>query len=148
MRTNVALVSLGVAAIVGLIVLFNIIGIVKIEGNEVYVIQDWNEGVKEEVMTAGTRFYPNWQWDIYGYNIGTQKITFDDQNNIESEYPRIQVEVGDGGGQRVWIALSVNYRVGWREENGSPVLDPKLIVKLHKDGIGKTYESVVLKRTI
>lgn len=132
-----------------LIFIFNIIGIVKIEGNEVYVIQDWKQGIKSEILDTGTKFYPNFAWDIYRYDIGTQKITFDDSDsNREAEYSRIQVEVGENGGQSVWVALSVNYRVGWKDLNGSPVFDKDLIIKLHKDGIGKTYESVVLKRTI
>lgn len=142
-------IAVGVGIIFLLIFLFNIIGIVKIEGNEVYVIQDWKKGILSEVMTTGTKFYPNFAWDIYKYDIGTQKITFDDNvTNRDSEYSRIQVEVGENGGQSIWIALSVNYRVGWTEINGSPVFNKNLIISLHKDGIGKTYESVVLKRTI
>ena len=144
-----SLIGLGIGLIFLMILFFNIIGIIKIEGNEVYVIQDWKKGILSEVLTTGTKFYPNYAWDIYGYDMGTQKITFDDyETNKDAEYPRIQVEVGENGGQRIWLAMSVNYRVGWKDDNGSPVFDKDLIIKLHKDGIGKTYESVILKRTI
>ena len=104
----------------------------------------------DKVLTSGTHFYPNLFWDIYKYNIGTQKITFDEHSsNEDAEYDRIIVEVGENGGQKAHIAISANYRVGWVEDAvGKLKFDPTLIVELHKDGIGKTYESVVLKRTV
>src|SRR3990167_8750063 len=146
-------VLVGISA--GLVILFivgffNVFGVVKIEGNEVYVIQDWKQGVLDKVLTSGTHFYQNLFWDIYKYNIGTQKITFDEHSsNEDAEYDRIIVEVGENGGQKAHIAISANYRVGWVEDAvGKLKFDPTLIVELHKDGIGKTYESVVLKRTV
>ena len=113
---------------------------IKVEGDEVAVRQHLTRGVDNQVLYSGTHFmFPAFQWTgTYIYKIGTQKITFDDKNsNPEAEYDRIPVEVGENGGQAAWVALSVNYH-----------LNAEKIVMLHKQGIGKTYESVVLKREI
>lgn len=117
------------------------LSVVTLEGNEVAVLQDimpGGRGVLDEIWTSGTKWYCGWLMEIHVYDTGIQKITFDDQAaNREAEYPRIQVEVGANGGQRAYIALSANYR-----------LIPSKVVDLHKQGIGKTYESVLLKREI
>lgn len=130
-----------VGGIVGLILLFlvgwNFFALVKIEGNEIAVIQDWSKGVLDKTLASGTHFYQNWAWDIYIYDIGTQKITFDSFNNKDAEWPSIPVEVGENGGQKAQISISCNYR-----------LNPEKVVSIHKAGIGKTYESVILKREI
>ena len=123
--------------VVIIIVSWNFFAIVKIEGNEVAVIQDWKKGVLERTLPSGTHFYNNWAWDVYKYDIGTQKITFDSYNNKDAEWPSIQVEVGENGGQKAEVSLSCNYH-----------LNPTKIVSIHNQGIGKTYEAVVLKREI
>lgn len=131
-----SVVSFVVVAVVALILVSQITAIVKLEGNEVGVVQDWN-GVKENLMTPGTHVYNNFSNDIYKYNVGTQKITFDSANNQDAEWPSIPVEVGENGGQKAQISISCNYR-----------LNPSKVVSIHKQGIGKTYESVILKREI
>lgn len=129
-----------IAGILGLfLILFlitRIVAIVTLQGYEVGVVQDWG-GVKDQVMLPGTHFYNNFFNDVYRYDIGTQKITFDDSTNQEAEYPRILLDIGEGGGQKAWIAMSVNYHIAADK-----------MVTLHKQGIGKTFESVVLKREI
>lgn len=131
------LIFAGIAILVTLFILTRFIAVIKLEGNQIGVVQDWS-GVKEQVMLPGTHFYNNFFNDIYSYDIGTQKITFDQKDqNPESEYPRILLDIGENGGQKAWIAMSVNYHVSADK-----------IVTLHKQGIGKTYESVVLKREI
>ncbi len=134
-------ISLGIMGVVGLIILLVLFGgffaFVKIEGSEIGVVQDWG-GVKPQTLGAGTHLYNNFIQDIHVYPIGTQKITFDTRSgNADAEYDRIPVEVGENGGQKAWVAISVNYH-----------LNPEDIVKLHKQGIGRTYESVVLKREV
>jgi len=125
------------------------IGVDVVQGNEAMVRQHWKDGVVGEVYRDGTHFYPGWFWDTHRYNIGTQKITFDNpKENADAEYPRIIVNVGENGGQEAYIAISANYRIGWELKNGAPVFSPAKLVALHKDGIGKNYESVILKRTI
>ena len=124
------------------------LGVDVIQGNEAAVRQHWKRGVVQDVYRDGTHFYPGWFWDTHKYNIGTQKITFDSAPNNDAEYPRIIVNVGENGGQEAYIAISANYRIGWEIKNGSPVFSPSKLVALHKDGIGKNYESVILKRTI
>ena len=123
--------------VIAFAVLWNFFAIMKIEGNEMGVIQDWKQGVLDKTLVSGTHFYNNWAWDIYKYNIGTQKITFDSHNNADAEWPSIAVEVGENGGQKASVSISCNYH-----------LNPLKIVQIHKQGIGKTYESVVLKREI
>ena len=128
----------GVVFIIGLIVFFNVVGVVRIEGNEIAVIQDWSKGILDKTLSTGTHFYNNVAWDVYKYDIGTQKITFDSNpNNKDAEWEAISVEVGENGGQRATVVLSCNYR-----------LNPNKIINIHKEGIGITYESVVLKREI
>ena len=115
---------------------------VKLEGSEVAVVQNWS-GVKNEILLPGMHFFNNFVDDVHTYSIGTQKITFDEMEknqkdyNPDAEYPRILLDIGENGGQKAWVAMSVNYH-----------LNPEKVVTLHKQGIGKTYESVVLKREI
>lgn len=139
-KLNKLLWSLGglfIVGIVGIAVVFQFIGIIKLEGNEVGVVQDWG-GVKGNLMLPGTHLYNNLVNDVYKYNIGTQKITFDsDASNRDAEWPSVPVEVGENGGQKANISISCNYR-----------LNQAKVVSIHKQGIGKTYESVVLKREI
>ncbi len=133
------------------------ISFVKVQGNEAVVRQHLVHGIVDDVWRDGTHFYIGWFWDVHKYNIGTQKVTFDQrepdatgfQGNSDAEYPRIAIDVGENGGQKVYIALSVNYRVGWElDPSGVPVFSARKLVGLHKDGIGKDYESVILKRTV
>jgi len=127
----------GVITLVIIIVVMGFFSFVKIEGSEIGVVQDWG-GVKEQSLGAGTHMFNNFIQDIHVYPIGTQKITFDAKTgNADAEYETIPVEVGENGGQKAWVSISVNYH-----------LNPTDIVKLHKQGIGHTYESVVLKREI
>lgn len=132
-----------------LVAIANTIGVIKVEGNEAVVRQHLSRGVVDEVWRDGTHFFFGWFWDTYKYDIGTQKVTFDDRKaNREAEYSRIVVNVGEGGGQEARIALSVNYRIGHNITEKGAIFSPERLVRLHTDGIGKTYENVVLKRTI
>lgn len=132
-----ALIALGVVALILLFTLLGFIGFIKFEGSEVGVVQDWG-GIQDKLMLPGTHIYNNFILDIHRYNIGTQKITFDDvKSNPEAEWPRIILDVGENGGQKAWVAMSVNYH-----------LNPDKAITIHKQGIGKTYETVVLKREI
>ena len=131
--------SIGVVILVfvGLVVLWNFMAIVKVEGNEVYVVQDW-QGVKDAVMQPGTHIYNNFVNDVYKYDIGTQKITFDSfNNNKDAEWESIPVEIGENGGQKAQVSISCNYR-----------LNPAKVIAIHKQGLRLTYESVILKREI
>lgn len=150
LTTKIKLGLGSVGALFMLIILLNIFGHVQVEGNEAVVRQHWREGVVNEVYRDGTHFYfPGIAWDVYKYNIGTQKITFDNkESNQGAEYSRIIVNVGEGGGQEARIAMSVNYRIGHSTGEGGTVFDAGKLVALHKDGIGKNYEDVVVKRTI
>lgn len=118
-----------------------------VQGNEAYVLQHITDGVTDEVWRDGTHFYQGWKYDVFKYNIGTQKITFED-NNQEAEYGSIAVNVGEGGGQQVKISLSANYRLGHTATPTGPVYSPEKIVAMHKDGLHKNYEDVILRRTI
>lgn len=139
-------------AILGIFVAWvftNTLSWVKVEGNEAVVRQHLIRGVVGEVWVSGTHFFNGWLWDVYKYNVGTQKCTFDNASENEgAEYARIVVDCGENGGQKAYIAMSINYRVGWDDANGAPVFSPDKLVKLHKDGIGKTYEDVIVKRTV
>src|SRR3990167_2084314 len=93
------------------------IAFVTIQGHEAVVRQDIFKGVLSDVWLSGTKIYCGWTTQIFKYDIGTQKITFDwEQGNKDAEYPPIMVEIGENGGQKAWISLSVNYRVGWEEK--------------------------------
>ena len=135
------IIGFGVIGVIGLIIMSVLFGgffaFIKIEGSELGVVQNWS-GIKDVTLGAGTHVYNNFVDDIHVYPIGTQKITFDTKaGNPDAEYERIDVEVGENGGQKAAVAISCNYH-----------LNPEDIVKLHKQGIGRTYESVVLKREI
>lgn len=145
-------IKMYVGFVIGLIVLvvgIKVMGVDTVQGNEAYVRQHWKKGVVDEVYRDGTHFYNGWLWDTHRYNIGTQKVTFDNkQSNADAEYARIIVNVGENGGQEAYIAISANYRIGWELTDAGPKFSPKKLVALHKDGIGRNYESVILKRTI
>lgn len=139
-----------VVAIVGLWIIFHTVSVIRVEGNEALVQQDWNKGVVSQVLLSGTHFYSGWTTEMFKYNVGTQKATFDSQEtNKDPQFERIVVDCGENGGQKAWIAMSINYRLGWEmDEAGNPVFSPEKLVKFHKDGLRSTYEQVVLKRTV
>lgn len=135
------MIGVGVLSVIGIVILMVFFGgffaFVKLEGNEVGVQQDWG-GVKDDLMLPGTHIYNNFILDVHKYSIGTQKITFDsDSTNQDAEWLSIPVEVGENGGQKASISMSCNYR-----------LDQTKVISIHKQGLGKSYESVVLKREI
>jgi regulator of protease activity HflC (stomatin/prohibitin superfamily) len=148
----VGIFKIGAFVILGIIILWSVlhsIHVVPVKGNEVVVMQDWKRGILPNVLGAGTQFINGWTTEYYVYNIGTQKTTFDEQNtNPGAEYGRIVIDCGENGGQKAYIAMSINYRLGWEAQNGSPIFSPEKIIKLHKDGVGKTYEDVIIKRTV
>jgi len=150
MKWHIKLFISGLILIICVWVLGKTITVRKVEGSEAMVRQHLIHGVDDKVLLSGTHFFCGWIWDPYIYDIGTQKITFDNNvGNHDAEYERIIVDCGEGGGQKAWIAMSINYRVGWvGDENGSPVFSPEKLVALHKDGVGETYESVIVKRTV
>lgn len=134
-------ITFGVLGVIGIVILSVLFGgffaFIKIEGSELGVVQNWS-GIKDQTLGAGTHVYNNFIDDVHVYPIGTQKITFDTKSdNPDAEWERIDVEIGENGGQKASVSISCNYH-----------LNPEDIVKLHKQGIGRTYESVVLKREI
>lgn len=131
------LITFGVTFVLTLMIFPLFISWTKVEGNEVAVRQHLTRGVVDGIWSSGTHYYVGFFWDVYKYDIGIQKITFDNDRNNDAEYPRIAVEIGANGGQRAYIAMSANYR-----------LMPSKVIDLHKQGIGKTYEAVLLKREI
>jgi len=139
-----------IVAIIGVVLGFHTISWKKVEGNEAMVEQHLTQGVLENVKLSGTHWYCGWISDMYIYNIGTQKITFDTlKTNKDAEYERIEVNCGENGGQKAWVALSVNYRIGWdTDKNNAPIFAPVKLITLHKEGLRETYESMILKRTI
>lgn len=146
-------IKIAVIAIVGIIALWattHSIGVLRTDGNEAVIFQHWQKGILPEVKGFGsTQFYNGWTTETFKYNVGTQKCTFDEaQANEGAEYPRIVVDCGENGGQKAYIAMSINYRVGWDDDKGAPVFSNEKLIKLHKDGIGKTYEDVIVKRTV
>jgi len=156
---KIKMIIIGVVALTLLIVGIKTIGVVKVEGDEAYTRQNLWEGVLPTLYRDGTHFYCGWVEDVYKYNIGTQKCTFAEKSaeHPSTDYTRIEVNVGENGGQSAWISLSMNYRLGWDviesvEEDGTIVTTPKFnpdkIVALHKDGLQKTYQDVIIKRTV
>jgi len=167
-KTQFKIIGGVVATIIGLVVCFNLLGWVTVQGNEAYVRQHWKSGVLravntdgspkfEDVYRDGTHFFNRFFWDIYRYDIGRQKLTFDFQTteqarawNLEAnegaEYPRLQLAVGKEGGQQVFLGGSMVYRIGYRVVDGVPMFAPDLLAQLHISGNGKNYQDVILKR--
>lgn len=147
MRTKLILIL--VLSVFAIVFIIKTVSFVTVQGHEAVVRQDIVKGVLNDVWLSGTKIYSGWTTQIFNYDIGTQKITFDYQHgNPDAEYPPILVEIGENGGQKAWICLSVNYRIGWGIVDGVPMFDEASIVRLHKDGLKDDYESVILKRTI
>ena len=148
--TIIKLSVLVVAFFIILPLFFHTVSWKKVEGNEAMVEQNLTKGVIETVKMSGTHLYCGWLSDMYIYDIGTQKITFDTKgDNKDAEFDRIEVNCGENGGQKAWIAMSMNYRIGYdTDKDGMPVFAPHKLVTLHKEGLRETYENVILKRTI
>jgi regulator of protease activity HflC (stomatin/prohibitin superfamily) len=149
----IKLIILVIGGIIGISLLFHTVSWIKVEGNEVVVRQSLLKGVLPETWSSGTHFYCGWMQDTYVYNIGTQKCTFDSKDTQDPtcnpQFERIVVDCGDNGGQKAYIAMSVNYRLGWdTDANGAPVFSPEKLVKFHKDGLRDNYDTVILKRTV
>jgi len=148
--TMIKLGVLVVAFFIALPLFFHTVSWKKVEGNEAMIEQHLTKGVVETVKLSGTHLYCGWLSDMYIYDIGTQKITFDIKgDNKDAEFDRIEVNCGENGGQKAWIAMSMNYRIGYdTDKDGTPIFAPHKLVTLHKEGLRETYENVILKRTI
>ncbi|HRZ15203.1 MAG TPA: SPFH domain-containing protein [Candidatus Omnitrophota bacterium] len=149
----IKLAIFAVVGIIGVMLFFHTLSWKKIEGNQAAVRQGLTRGVVEDVWLSGTHFFCGWMQDIYVYNIGTQKCTFDEKDTADltcaPQFQRIVVDCGENGGQKAYIAMSINYRLGWdTDSNGSPVFSPQKLVKFHKDGLRENYETIILKRTV
>ena len=147
------MVKIGILVVVGIIalfVLFHTVSLVKVEGNEAVVRQDLFQGVMNDVWLSGTKVYCGWTTDIYKYNIGTQKVTFDKKEvNPAAEYDRIEVNCGENGGQKAYVAISINYRLGYTpDKSGLPIFAPDKLVTFHKEGLRDTYQDMIVKRTV
>ena len=116
------LVCLVIALVAGVTIVPMLVEWTTVQGDEVLVMQHWKSGVLDNVKLSGTHFFfPGAFYDLFKYDIGTQKITFDSQaSNQDAEYQAIAVEVGENGGQKAWVAISVNYH-----------LDTAKVVTLH-----------------
>lgn len=164
-RTQKQLIVIAVSLVLGIIGVTTTIGWVKVDGHEAIVRQHMTRGVlrattgdENEVWRDGTHFYfPAFMWDNHKYDVGRQKLTMDFMTEAQAqpwglpvnegaEYPRLQLAVGEDGGQQAWIGSSIIYRIGHRLENDIPVFDRALLVSLHISGNGKNYEDVILKR--
>jgi regulator of protease activity HflC (stomatin/prohibitin superfamily) len=152
------MIKLGIKLVIGFVCFLIFVSVfrgfgltwVTVLGNEGVVRQHLTNGVDSKVLRDGTHFmFPAFQWTgIYKYVIGTQKVTFDSTpSNQKAEYPSIDITVGEGGGQKIKVRCSLNYRVGYDQTEKGLVFSPEKLIALHKS-VGKEYEDVILKRTI
>jgi hypothetical protein len=149
-KTTLKLVLIVIGFLIAMWIIPNIISVVKVEGDEAYVRQHLLKGVVDDVYRDGTHFYCGFFWDIYRYDIGTNKVTFDNktEHSKNAEYPSISVNVGENGGQSAWISLSANYRLGFDHTEKGPRFNKLKLVAMQKDGLRETYQDIILKRTI
>lgn len=139
------LIALAVVIIVSLVLGSIFIDVENIEGYETGVIYKWFGGVQDTTKDPGLRCV--WMGKLYNTNLGLQKLTFGDEKGIktqkgggdiaENDFAPIEVNCGKGGGQTAWIHISLLYH-----------LEKDNAIQLWRDGIGKNYRYVVLKRAI
>lgn len=148
-ETKGKLIIYGILGLVVVVLLSQLSGCEKVEANEAAVLQDFIKGVnEEEVWLDGTHIYMPLKTDVYKYIIGTQKLTFDSSDdNKGADYPSIEVNVGENGGQKAWISLSINYQLAQEITENGAVFNQKKLIALHKN-LKDTYKDVILKRTV
>ena len=117
----------------------------NIEGFETGVVYKWKGGILDDPLDPGLR------WVLFGkinkLDIGKNKLTFADENGIktlnsrmdipENDFVPIEVKCGKDGGQLTLIHISVLYSV--KKDSA---------VSLWKEGVGRTYRYVILKRAV
>ena len=150
-ETKKKLVIAAISASVLVVGAFSAIGYKVVEGDEAYIRQDLLKGIeKKEVWRVGTHVYvPLLTPGLYKYDLGIQKCSFsnDKIGNDKPDYPAIEVAVGKNGGQKVWVTMSINYKIAHKETNGIAEFDKNLLINMHKNGLQKNYEDQIVKRT-
>lgn len=151
-KKNVVICSVVGVILTLVIILVHSIGIRVVEGNEAYIRQDLITGLeKKEVWRAGTHVYvPFLTPGLYKYNLGIQKCSFSNGKfgNDKPDYPAIEVAVGENGGQKVWVTMSINYKIAHKvNKSGLAIFDEDLLMNMHKNGLQTNYEDQIVKRT-
>lgn len=139
------LVILAVTIIILMVAGVIFMDVENVEGYETGVIYKWFGGVQDNTKDPGLRCV--FMGKLYNTNLGLQKLTFGDEKGIktqknsgdinENDFAPIEVNCGKGGGQKAWIHISLLYH-----------LEKDNAIQLWRDGIGKNYRYVVLKRSI
>lgn len=128
----------GLAALTGLVVLimvFKFVGIQTIEGNERAVVQNWNDGVLEELWSPGTTFYNGLTTTPYVYHIGAQRFVMGTGKDADIGPFKVTTG-GEGNEQPAIFSATLQYS-----------LDTSKLVALHNK-CNYLCEQSVIKNTL
>lgn len=125
---------------VSLLLVFLLVGYEVIEGNERAVVQDWQQGVQEQLWDDGTHFYVPLTTKPYIYNIGTEKFIMGDKNLYTgkgsdfADFPPFTITTGGSGKEQpATFSVTLQYH-----------LDPNKLIVLHNKAQAM-YEDRIIK---
>lgn len=131
LKRNLTLGVAGLGVVASLVFLFTMVGIKTVEGNERAVIQDWNDGVLEQLWTPGTEFYMPLTTTPYVYHIGAARFIIGGENGDMKA--QTVTTGGSGQEQPATFHATLQYH-----------LDETKLVKLHNHS-RTNYEQTVIK---
>ncbi len=123
---TIKLVMLGIAGIVGLIVMFTMVKFVTVKGNEYGVLETWNGGVSSEILQPKTHvLFPGFMKTVFIYD-GASQVFVMNNKSAATEKTAVGRDadaylVQSQEGQDMTISLNLRWRI-----------DPKQLISIHK----------------
>ncbi len=125
------------AAVVLIALFFVFFEVVKVDGNEMAVLETWGGGVQDEPLTAKTYLYfPGFLYTVYKYDISSQVYVMNDKPSREefaAGRERDTYTVQSKEGQDLTFSLNVRWR-----------LDPERLIHMHKT-VRQDFEEKILR---
>jgi len=126
--------------ILSFVLIFTLVGYETIEGTERAVVQDWNDGVLDILITPGTSFYMPLTTTYYKYKIGTEKFIMGNEELYNGkgadyvDYPPFTITTGGSGKEQpATFSVTLQYH-----------LTPNKLVALHNKA-QNSYEDQIIK---
>lgn len=140
MKGKILMAVLGVGLFVTLIMSFMFVGYTTVEGDERVVVQNWNSGVLDTILTDGTHFYIPLTTTHYKYKIGTDNFIMGNSEKYTgkgsnfADFPEFEVTCGGSGKEQpAKFSVTLQYH-----------LDAKKLINLHKTAQNE-YKDLVIK---
>lgn len=139
MNGSIKLAAAAIILVIIAIIGFSIMGITRIEGNQLGVKEGW-DGVQEEPLTPGVHIYCRLTSKIIKYDMDTQIFVMNDVSEADGEIAEGRVkdsyQIQLKGGMDAWVSMALR----WHR-------DPDKIIYHHKN-VRKDVEEKVIRKIL